>query len=94
MKYSAWMIHLPDVYMFHKWFVSALHDMLHNEVLKKGYTAKFSTIEQIFEATRMIEDMSQYHLGMQHMGDTGLSTSITWTTWSRLEQTTGLSKLS
>ena len=49
-KYSTWMIHPPDVYTFHKWFVSALRDTLCNEVLKKGYTAKFSTIEQIFEA--------------------------------------------
>ena len=25
-KYAAWMIHLPDVYMFHKQFISALGD--------------------------------------------------------------------
>ena len=34
-KYAARMIHLPDVYMFHKQFISALHDSLHNEVLEK-----------------------------------------------------------
>ena len=34
-KYATWMIHLPNVYMFHKRFVSALHDLLCNEVLKK-----------------------------------------------------------
>jgi len=49
-KYSAWMIHPPDVYTFRKQFVSALHDTLCTEVLEKGYTAKFSTIKQIFEA--------------------------------------------
>ena len=65
------MIHPPDIYTFHKQFVSALHNMLHNEVLKKGYTAKFSTIEQIFEAAQMIEDVFQYHIGMQCMGNTG-----------------------
>ena len=32
-KYAAWMIHPPDVYTFCKWFVSALCDLLHNEVL-------------------------------------------------------------
>ena len=37
-KYAAQMIHPPDVYMFHKQFgfVSALHDLLCNEVLKKA----------------------------------------------------------
>jgi len=49
-KYSVQMIHPPDIYTFHKQFVSALHNTLCNEVLKKGYTAKFSTIKQIFEA--------------------------------------------
>ena len=37
-KYAAWMIHLPDIYMFSKWFVLALHDLLYNEVLKKAIT--------------------------------------------------------
>ena len=90
-KYSVWMIQQPDVYTFHKQFVSALRNMLQNEVLKKGDTSKFSTIEQIFEAARMIEDVSQYHLGMQGMVNTRLSASITHTTW-RPEQTMGLSK--
>ena len=40
-KYAARMIHLPDMYTSHKQFVSALHDLLCNEVLKKGYNAEF-----------------------------------------------------
>ena len=35
-KYAARMIHLPNVYMFPKRFISALHDSLCNEVLKKA----------------------------------------------------------
>ena len=48
-KYAAWMIHPPNihVYTFCKWFISALRDLLHNEVLKKGYNAEFSTINQL-----------------------------------------------
>ena len=71
------MIHPPDVYTFRKHSVSALHDTLRNEVLKKGYTAKFSTIEQIFEAAQMIEDASQYHIGMWQMGSTGIAANTT-----------------
>ena len=64
-KYAAWMIHLPNVYTFHKWFVSALHDLLCNEVLKKGYNAEFSTINQLYETACMIEEASCYNHRMR-----------------------------
>ena len=60
-----WMIHPPDVYMFCKQFVSALHDSLCNEVWKKGYNAKFSTINQLYETAHMIEEASCYNHRMQ-----------------------------
>ena len=64
-KYSAWMIHPPDVYTFRKQFVSALHDSLRNEVLKKGYNAEFSTINQSYETACMIQEASHYNHGMR-----------------------------
>ena len=60
-KYPAQMIHLPNVYMFHKWFISALHDSLRNEVLKKGYNAEFRTINQLYKTAHMIEEASCYN---------------------------------
>ena len=63
-KYAVRMIHPPDMYTFHKQFVSALRDSLHNEVLKKGYNAKFSTINQLYETAHMIEEASHYNHGM------------------------------
>ena len=63
-KYAAWMIHPPDVYMFCKRFILALHDLLCNEVLKKGYNAKFSTIDQLYETACMIKEASCYNHGM------------------------------
>ena len=51
--------------MFHKWFISALCDSLCNEVLKKGYNAEFSTIDQLYETAHMIEEASCYNHGMQ-----------------------------
>ena len=60
-KYATWMIHPPNVYTFRKWFVSALGDLLCNEVLKKGYNAKFSTINQLYETACMIEEASCYN---------------------------------
>ena len=64
-KYAARMIHLPDVYTFRKQFISALHDSLCNEVLKKGYNAEFSTIDQLYETAHMIEEASRYNHGMR-----------------------------
>ena len=52
--------------MFPKWFVLALCDLLRNEVLKKGYNAKFSTIDQLYKTACMIEEASCYNHGMQH----------------------------
>ena len=63
-QYAAQMIHPPDIYTFHKQFVSALHDSLHNEVLKKGYNTEFSTINQLYETAHMIEEASRYNHGM------------------------------
>ena len=63
-KYAVRMIHLPNVYTFRKQFVSALRDSLRNEVLKKGYNAKFSTINQLYETAHMIEEASCYNHGI------------------------------
>ena len=63
-KYAVRMIHPPDIYMFCKRFISALHDLLCNEVLKKGYNAEFSTIDQLYETALMIEEASHYNHGM------------------------------
>ena len=60
-KYATWMIHPSNIYMFCKQSVSALHDSLCNEVLKKGYNAKFHTIDQLYETTHMIEEASHYN---------------------------------
>ena len=45
--------------------VSALRDSLCNEVLKKGYNTKFSTIDQLYETARMIEEASRYNHRMR-----------------------------
>ena len=66
-KYAAWMIHPPNIYTFYKQFVSALHDSLCNEVLKKVYNAEFSTINQLYETAQMVEEASCYNHGTWHM---------------------------
>ena len=48
-----------------KRFILALRDSLHNEVLKKGYNAEFSTIDQLYKTAHMIEEASCYTHWMQ-----------------------------
>ena len=76
-KYATWMIHLPDIYTFCKRFILALHDSLCNDVLKKGYNAKFNTIYQLYETAHMIEEASCYNHGMQHVKNTHTAVSNT-----------------
>ena len=76
-KYAAWTIHPPDVYMFHKQFVLALRDLLCNEVLKKGYNAEFSTINQLYNTACMIEEASHYNHGMRHIKNVHTAASNT-----------------
>ena len=76
-KYAARMIHPPDVYTFRKWFISALRDSLRNEVLKKGYNAEFSTIDQLYETAHMIEEASCYNHGMRHAKNAHIAASNT-----------------
>ena len=76
-KYATWMIHLPNIYMFLKWFISALCDSLRNEVLKKGYNTEFSTINQLYKTAHMIEEASCYNHGMRCAKNTHTAVSNT-----------------
>ena len=59
------MIQLPNDYTFQWWFVSALREMLCNEVLQKGYNAELSSIDQLYKTACMIKEASCYNVGMQ-----------------------------
>jgi hypothetical protein len=65
-KYAGRMIMPPNAYTFRKRFVAALHESLQNEVLKQGFNAKFSIIDQLYETARMLEEAMCYHHGMHH----------------------------
>jgi hypothetical protein len=55
-KYAARMIQQPDEYTLQRRFVSALHETLRNEVLKKGYNAETSSLDALCDTARMIEE--------------------------------------
>ena len=66
-KFIARMVKKPDPYMQRKWFLVALRDPLHREVLSHGYMAEFSCIEDLISTAQAVEDAVQYDLGTRHM---------------------------
>ena len=76
-KYATWMIYLPNVYMFHRQFIFTFHDSLCNEVVKKGYNANFSTIEQLYVTAQMVEEASCYNHRMRHVENAHMAASNT-----------------
>jgi Retrotransposon gag protein len=66
-KYTARMIQQPDEYTLRRRFVSALHEALRNEVLKKGYNAETSSLDALCDTAHMIEEASRYNQGMRRV---------------------------
>ena len=63
-KYTDCMVMRPDEYTFCRRFVSALRELLRQEVLKQGLNPEKSTIGQLYElANVMIEEATRYNQG-------------------------------
>ena len=54
---------LPNEYTMRRRFLAALRDPLRQEVLTRGYTAEFHTLEQLAEVATSIEDAVHYDMG-------------------------------
>ena len=57
-KYAARMVQYPDEYLCRRQLIAALRPSLQKEVLHRGITSEFSSIEDILEKAKDIEDSS------------------------------------
>ena len=57
-KSAGRMVQYLDDYSFRRWLLSALKPSLQKEVLHRGITAEFSSIQEILEKSKDIEDSS------------------------------------
>ena len=64
-KYTAWMVQYLDDYPFRRWLLVTLRPSLQKEVLHRGITVEFSSMQDILEKAKDIEDSSQYDIGSQ-----------------------------
>ena len=62
-KYAAWMVQYLDDYSFRRWLLAALRPSLQKEVLHRGITVEFSSMQDILEKVKDIEDSLQYNIG-------------------------------
>ena len=53
-KYAAQMVQYPDNYSFRRWLIAALGPSLQKEVLRRGITAEFSSMQDILEKAKDI----------------------------------------
>ena len=59
------MVQYPDDYSFRRQLIAALRPSLQKEVLRRGITAEFSSMQDILEKAKDIEDFSHYDIGSQ-----------------------------
>ena len=59
------MVQYPDDYSFRRWLIATLRPSLQKEVLRRGITAEFSSMQDILEKAKDIEDSLRYDIGSQ-----------------------------
>ena len=59
------MVQYPDDYSFRRRLIAALRPSLQKEVLCRGIIAEFSSMQDILEKVKDIEDSSRYDIGSQ-----------------------------
>ena len=59
------MVQYPDNYLFRRQLIATLRPSLQKEVLCRGITAEFSSMQDILEKTKDIEDYSHYDIRSQ-----------------------------
>ena len=62
-KYAVQMVQYLDNYLFRRWLLATLRPSLQKEVLCRGITVDFSSMQDILEKAKDIEDSSQYDIG-------------------------------
>ena len=70
-KYAARMVQYLDNYLFRRRLIAAQRPSLQKEVLCRGITAEFSSMQDILEKAKDIEDSLHYDIGSQMSVETG-----------------------
>ena len=69
------MVQYPDNYSFRRQLIAALRPSLQKEVLRRGITAEFSSMQDILEKVKDIKESSHYDIGSQMPVETAHSSA-------------------
>ena len=61
-KYATRMVQYPDNYSFRRWLIATLRPSLQKEILCRGITVEFSSMQDILEKAKDIEDSLCYDI--------------------------------
>ena len=64
-KYAAQIVQYPDDYSFRRQLIATLGPSLQKEVLRRGITAEFSSMQDILEKAKDIKDSLRYDIRSQ-----------------------------
>ena len=64
-KYAARMVQYPDDYSFRRRLIATLRPSLQKEVLRRGITVEFSSMQDILEKAKDIKDSLRYDIRSQ-----------------------------
>ena len=67
------MVQYPDDYLFRRWLIATLRPSLPKEVLHRGITAEFGSMQDILEKAKDIEDSLRYDIRSQMSVETAHS---------------------
>ena len=59
------MVQYPDDYLFRRWLIATLRPSLQKEVVCRGITVEFSSMQNMLEKAKDIKDSSCYDIGSQ-----------------------------
>ena len=61
-KYAAQMVQYLDDYSFRRWLIATLRPSLQKDILCRGITVEFSSMQDILEKAKDIEDSLHYDI--------------------------------
>ena len=75
------MVQYPDDYLLRRQLIATLQPSLQKEVLCRGITAEFSSMQDILEKAKDIEDSLRYDIGSQMPVETAHSSAMPTRVW-------------
>ena len=72
------MVQYPDNYLFRRQLIATLRPSLQKEVVHRGITAEFSSMQDILEKAKDIEDSLRYDIGSRMSVETAHMPTRAW----------------